>query len=294
MSFRPIAATVTPNGIYLNAPSTYYTIDISIDALGSSYIPDPNDPYNEAGSWNITNIFAGTEPSNGIVPTSTFSLSQQLVTFYIQNVGGVPINVVFASNDIRGSYSYFSFGVPPSQTPDSYTLDPLSILIVQTVFTSNNVIRFYNSFVDALNFNQLYRIFDQANKVGYYDTTTVVGAVPVSKKIVTSSNTTLPLATIVKEFCQIDVTTEAPMSLAFDGTDLPGDAVALIIVNANSAVSVSLVELVGIDNYKGHSVPSHLPANTTWFFVVDSTRVSAYDGTSTSQAGTITRSYPPL
>jgi len=282
MSSKPIAATVTPNGVYLNAPSTYYSINISIDALGSSYIPDPNDPYNEAGTWNITNIFAGTVPLNGIVPTNTFSLSQQFVTFFIQNVGGVPINVVFASNDLRTSYSYFSFGVPPNQTPDSYTLDPLSILIIQTIFTSNNVIRFYNSYVDALNFNQLYRILDQGNKVGYYDTTTVVGAVPVSKDITTSTNTTLSLATIVKQFCQIHVTVEAPISLVFDGTDLPGDAVSLIIVSTNSPVSLSLVELVGIDNYKGHPVPSNLPANTTWFFVVVSTRVSAYDGPSFS------------
>lgn len=289
-SFNPIAATLANGAIYLNVPSNYYTIDISPALLGDQYLPDPNDPYNEPGSWSITNIFAGPAPSSGLVPTTTFSLGQAPVTFYIQNVGATPIEVIFDTNIVPDTYTYFSFGVPPNETPSSYLMDPLSILIIQTVFTSNNIVRFYNSFLDSLNYDHLGRILDQAKKVGYYDATgnTIVG--PVNESTLTlTSDYTLPLASQGLSYTQYNITISGA-TLTLDGTDIAGDSNYLIVVNVQNQSNLALVNLVGTTNYQGQGVPSTLLANRSYFIVVDNTRVVAYDP---STAGTISPTHIP-
>jgi hypothetical protein len=287
MSFAPVACTIANGDIYLNVPSSYYTINISLSSLGSNYTPDPNDPYNEPGTWSIRNIFAGPVPSSGTVPTTIFSLGQQPVTFYIQNVGAVPINVVFLTNNSPNAYTYFSFGVPPNETPSTYLLNPLSILIIQTVFTSNNVIRFYNSFLDSINYDHLARILDQANKVGYYDSSgnTIVGP-DFEENLTITSDYTLSLATTGQNTTQylIDI---SGATLTLDGTDIPGDSSYLILINTKNQSNLSLVNLVGTPNYLGQPVPTTLEANVSYFVVIDSTRVVAYDYASSTTHYTV-------
>ena len=291
MSISATNCTIGTRAIYLNDRSSYYTINISPHILGNEYIPDPNDPYNEPGSWSIRNIFAGKKPASGVVPTTTFSLSQQLITFYIQNVGSVPISVNFLSDVSSDSYVYFSFGTGPNATPSSYLMDPLSILAIQTVFTSNNVIRFYNSFLDALNPNQLTRILDQAFKNGYYDNgKELVGQARTVSDVVTSADYTLKLKD--NHYAQTRITTSGSVTITVDGTDLPGDATALFTITSKDTTNIALVNLVGTPNYLDQPFPSSITG--TWFFAVTSTRVAAYDGsgsvtgTSTMVGSTIT------
>ena len=271
--FVPINCAVRPDGIYLIAPSSWYTINISPSFLGSAYQPNTTDPLNEPGTWKIESIFAAIPSSTG--PTGIFDMSQQPVTFFIQNVSGVPIKVVFNSNDASNAIVYFSFGASPNKTPSSYLLQPLSILIFQTVFTSNNAIRFYNSFLDALKFDQLYRIADRADQAGYYVTETSSVYDPAINVGTISVSTTLPLASMVTNLAQNNYIVEADIVL--DGTGLPADAVALLILYLNRNVTLTLKELVGINNYHNHPVPTQLLKGRTYFIVVRSRRVTCYD-----------------
>jgi len=271
--FIPINCAVRPDGIYLLVPSSWYTINISPSFLGSAYQPNTTDPINEPGIWNIENIYAAIPSPTG--PTEIFDMSQQPVTFFIQNVSGVPIKIVFNSNDSNNAVVYFSFGTTPNKTPSSYLLQPLSILIFQTIFTSNNAIRIYNSFLDALKFDQLYRITDRANKAGYYQTETSSIYDPIINIGTISTATTLPLASMVMYLAQNKYTVEADIVL--DGTGLPADAVALLMLDVVTDATLTLKELVGIKNYHNQPVPTQLLKGRTYFIVVKSTRVTCYD-----------------
>jgi len=283
--FVSVPCTVTTNNVYLNRLASYYSINISINNLGSAYIPNNTDPINGIGSWYIENIFAGSYDGKNVIPINTFSMAQRPVILFIQNIGGVPINIVFASNDSPTSLNYFSFGVPPNATPSSYTLDPLSILVLQVIFTSNNVIRFYNNFIDVLNYNQLFRTFDQALTFGYYqDTATLSSATIGSSDIPNILEVVAPsiihLKDIIPYFCENNILfLGSNLELIVDGTGLPDNAVLLLLllVFPGSSSKIVLKNLVGIKNYLGQSVPTQLLSSQVWFMLIKGRTVTAYD-----------------
>jgi len=274
--FIPIGATIRPGAIYLNFQSSYYTMNISVDLLGQAYQPQVIGP----GIWTVNSIFAGSPPPSGTVPSTYFNMSQKPVTFFVQNVGGVPIQLVFGSNDSDTSIVYLSFGTSPNQTPSSYLLQPLSILIIQAVFTSNNAVRFYNSFLDAINYNQLYRILDRAVKNNYF----LPPRFKNSDTLATGTlytDTTFDLVTTANKLAQNQYVIGAPITITLNGKGLAPGSVNLFIFIVNQTSTLVLEDLVGIRNYKGVSVPSTLNAGSTVLVVVDDRTVTAYDPTTT-------------
>ena len=283
--FVAVPCTVTTNNVYLNRLASYYSISISINNLGSAYIPSSSDPVNGIGTWHIDNIFAGSYDGKNVAPINTFSIAQRPVMFFIQNIGGVPINILFTSNDSPTSLNYLSFGVPPNATPSSYTLNPLSILVLQVVFTSNNIIRFYNNFIDVLNYNQLFRTFDQALTFGYYqDSATLSSATIGSSTIPNILEVVAPsiihLKDIVPYFCENNILfLGSNLELIVDGTGLPDTAVLLLLllVFPGSSSKLVLKNLVGIKNYLGQPVPTQLLPFQVWFMLIKGRTVTAYD-----------------
>lgn len=270
--FIPIGATIYPTAIYLNAPSSYYTIDISRGILGPAYQPKPFGP----GEWLINSIFVGPPPTSGIVPKFYYDMSQQPVTFFFQNVGNVPIKMIFGSNDSDTSIIYLSFGTSPNQTPSSYVLQPLSTLIIQAIFTSNNAIRFYNSFLDALNYNHLYRILDRAVKSNYL----VAPSAPPSHVTINQLyvDTTFKLADL--DLAQNEYTIERPITITLDGEGIPVGSINLFVFAVRQTSTLILKDLVGIANFKGVGVPQLMNAGSSWLIVIDYHRVTAYDPSS--------------
>lgn len=289
--FTPINCTIAPEGIYLNAASSYYTINISPTLLGSAYTPNPYS-INEPGTWDILSIFAAQKEGDTTVPTTYFDMSQQPVTFFIQNISGLPINITFQSNDSNSSLVYFSFGTSPNQTPSSYLLQPLSLLIFETIFTSNNAIRIYNSFLDAIDYNQLYRILDRASKNNYFQQPSNSQGSHVINTATLTSDTTLLLATMARSYGQNIYDISGQVTLTIDGTGLPADAVNLYQINipVGAQVNLVLINLVTSKNYQGKLVPSVLQGGSTWFLVINDVTVTGYDP-DTSGTTTTTLSY---
>lgn len=288
LPFAATSCTIGKNTIYLNGPSSYYAIDVSINSLGDAYIPNQDNHVNGIGSWDVNNILAGTPGNSPGSMINVFDMSQRPVMFFIQNIGGVPIQVNFAIDNSNQSLAYLSFGAPPNQTPSSFILQPLDILIFQTVFTSNNVVRFYNSFLDSLNYKQLFRTFDQALAQGYYsDTNTLanstVGTTSIPNLIAVIASSQLILSETYQYFSENNIiffSMNQPLELVIDGTDLPSNAVFLLLLatpfNYYSSL-VTLKNLVGSRNYNGELPPKQLSPNQIWYFLVKGTTVMAYD-----------------
>lgn len=270
--FIPIGAAIRPEAIYLNAPSSFYTINVSVEILGDAYVPQPIGP----GQWRVKSIFVGKPPAEGVVPDTYYNMNHEPVTFFFQNVGGLPIELVFDTNDTPDSVVYLSFGTSPNQTPSSYLLHPLSILIIQAVFTSNNAIRFYNSFLDAINYEQLYRILDRSIKRNYFPPPTfnvdeTVNELAVYEDIV------FELSTTAKSLAQTSASLENSVTVTIDGTGLPKGSVNLFIFRVKKTSNLVLKGLVGTRNYKGEGVPTVMNSGIDLFVVVDDVRVVAYD-----------------
>jgi len=279
--FTAIPCTVYENDIYLNEEGSYYAITVSQFALGNAYIPPilPGEP----GSWDIHNIFAGKRGSDGSV-TDIFDLSQRPVYFFIQNVGAIPVRVNFSDNH-PNSLMYFSFGVPPNQTPSSFLMDPLSLLVFQTVLTTNNIVRIYNSFIDAIDYTQLFRTFDQALSFGYLDvqstlSSSTVGPGSFLNILPVVGNSVLPLVNIISYFAINNlIITASGIELIVDGTDLPKNSVFLLLILATpfGSCTLTLKELVPINNYQGVSVPTTILPFSVWYIVIKGRTVTAYD-----------------
>lgn len=295
LPFKAIGATIGKNTIYLNSPSSYYSISLSLNNLGDAYIPNAADPVNGIGSWNVNNILAGT-PSDTSVADNIFGLSQRPVMFFIQNVGAVPIQINFNTNDGPEGLVYFSFGVPPNQTPSSFILQPMDILIFQAVFTSNNVIRLYNSFLDSLDYNQMFRTLDQALSFGYYEDTSTLSSSLIGSgtffNILEAVNTGEPgttasyqiiLSEIVPYFSENNILIEAingPITLLIDGTGIPSNTVIMLLLltpNANYDATITYKNLVGIKNYLGTLPPDTVIPNQVWYILIKGTTVTGYD-----------------
>lgn len=279
--FVAIPCTVYENDIFLNEEGSYYAITVSQFALGNAYIPPvlPGEP----GSWDIHNIFAGKRGSDGSV-TDIFDLSQRPVYFFIQNVGAIPVRVNFSDNH-PNSLMYFSFGVPPNQTPSSFLMDPLSLLVFQTVLTTNNIVRIYNSFIDEIDYTQLFRTFDQALLFGYLDvqstlSSSTVGPGSFLNILPVVGNSILPLVNIIPYFALNNlIVTASGIELIIDGTDLPKDSVFLILILSTpfGQCTLTLKELVPINNYQGGQPPTVIQPLSSWYIVIKGRTVTAYD-----------------
>ena len=284
----PAAVTIFNGAIYLDQPSSYYVIPFSPSILGSSYQPSeiPSNP----GTWFISTIFSAVVPVNyspDFPAQNPFDLSQLPVTLFFQNVGGVPISLIFGNNDSRTNVTYFSFGTGPSATPSTYLVPPLGILVIETIFTSFNVIRFYNSFLDSLNPNRYYRIADRASKIGYFS------AAPSGPRKLTSLNTltitsdyTFSVADATNHFSQNVIKTQGNLTLTIDGTDAPPLGETLILVQPSEPINLSLVNLVNSRNYQGKFIPSVLDP-VDQFFVITGNRIVLYDSGSGAAYSTI-------
>jgi hypothetical protein len=279
--FVAIPCTVDKNDIYLNQMGSYYAISISQYALGNAYVPPilPGEP----GSWDIHNIFAGKLGQNGEVE-DIFNLSQRPVIFFIQNVGALPIQVNFSDNH-SNSLVYFSFGVPPNETPSSFLMEPLSILVFQAIFTTNNIVRIYNSFMDNLDYNQLFRTFDQALTFGYLDISATISSATVGPSsfiniLGVSTPSRLVLTDIAPYFCENNLVILSPdLVLLIDGRGISKDSIfLLLIVSAlGASTEFQLEGLVPIKNYKGQPVPTNIGSFEAWYIVIKGTTVTAYD-----------------
>lgn len=279
--FVVVPCTVDKNTIYLNQKGSYYAITVSQFALGDAYIPPtlPNLP----GNWDIHNVFAGQRGPNGEL-TNVFDLSQRPAFLFIQNVGATPIQVNF-SDQHPDSLVYFSFGVPPNQTPSKFLLEPLSILIFQVIFTSNNVVRLYNSFLDVLNFNQLVRTLDQGLELHYYQATATFSSSTVGPgsflnilALVVPSR--IILTEIAPFFCENNIIVLNPnLLLHIHGEGLQDNDVLILVIIAaqGTSVSITLFDLVPILNYKGQSVPTLIEEFQVWYFLIKGRTVTAYD-----------------
>jgi len=285
LPFAPVKLHIIGSNLYLGQPSSYYVINMSVESLGSSYVPDPNDPYNQPGSWSINTIFAGPPPLSGTLPERVFQLSQLPVTFYFQNVGGLPIRLNFGSDDSRSNVTYLSFGSGPNAAPSSYLVKPLGILVIEAIFTSNNAIRIYNSFLDSLNPNRFYRILNRAVERGYFSQLTQVkGALANSNILTIDTDYTFNVLKASHTFSQTEMKVTAPITLTLDGTGVSSVTEVLLVIKPAVPIRLVLVNLVGAKNYKGQPVPSTLPASNQ-FVVITGTRVVIYD------QGTVSISY---
>jgi len=289
----PAAVTIFNGAIYLDQPSSYYVIPFSPSILGSSYQPSeiPSNP----GTWFISTIFSAAVPVNyspDFPAQNPFDLSQLPVTLFFQNVGGVPINVIFGNNDSRTNVTYFSFGTGPSATPSTYLVPPLGILVIETIFTGLNVIRFYNSFLDSLNPNRYYRIADRASKAGYFS------AAPSGPRKLTSLNTltvtsdyTFSVLDATNHYSQNVIKAQGSLTLTIDGTNAPPLGETSILVQPSEPINVSLVNLVNSRNFQGKLVPSVLDP-VDQFFVITGNRIVLYDsggGVSLSTISAVTK-----
>jgi hypothetical protein len=282
LPFAPVKLHIIGSNLYLGKPSSYYVINMSVESLGSSYVPDPNDPYNQPGSWSINTIFAGPPPVSGTLPKRVFQLSQLPVTFYFQNVGGLPIRLNFGSDDSRSNVTYLSFGSGPNAAPSSYLVEPLGILVIEAIFTSNNAIRIYNSFLDTLNPNRFYRILNRAVERGYFSRLIKVkGALANSNILTIDTDYTFNVLKASHTFSQTEMKVTAPITLTLDGTGVSSIAEVLLVIRPAFPIELVLVNLIGAKNYKGQPVPSTLPASNQ-FVVITGTRVVIYDQGSVS------------
>lgn len=289
LPFAPVKLHIIGSNLYLGQPSSYYAINMSVESLGSSYVPDPTDPYNQPGSWSINTIFAGSPPPTGTLPLTMFPVSQLPVTFYFQNVGGLPIRLNFGSDDSRSNVTYLSFGSGPNASPSSYLVQPLGILVIEAIFTSNNAIRIYNSFLDALNPNRFYRILNRSVGRGYFSPLIATkGALAASTRLTLHSDYTFNVLKASHTLSQTDITVTAPITVTLDGTGASSTTEVLLVIRPSVPIKLVLVNLVGARNYKGQSVPSVLPASNQ-FVVITGTRVVIYDQglESISYSGTI-------
>jgi hypothetical protein len=289
----PVSAEVFNGAVYLNQASSFYVISFSPEILDMFYIP-PSIP-SVPGTWYVGTIFSAPAPADGSFypgAPSSFDLSQLPVTLFFQNVGGVPINVIFGSNGLIGDVTYLSYGTGPSATPSAYVIPPLGILVIEAIFTGLNVIRFYNSFLDSLNPNRYYRIVDRASKAGYFSPAPIGPSSLTNYSTLTiTSDYTFSVLDATNHYSQNVIKTQGSLTLTIDGTNAPPLGETSILVQPSEPINVSLVNLVNSRNFQGKLVPSVLDP-VDQFFVITGNRIVLYDsggGVSLSTISAVTK-----
>jgi hypothetical protein len=264
-----IQATIQRDTIYLNKKVGQYLLNISPAIVGTE--------------WTIHNILAGTAPSTGIVPDNIFPMFQDPATLFIQNVSGVPISVVFDNSDT--DLTYFAF----SGDTLSYSVQPLGILIVYLLFTSNSIIHTIYIYNDSsLDYRRMSHVMNNVLAAGYVPTLPPGISTPLLEiekgevtRIDISTSYTLDVAAMEKStaFNAIRLTANG-IDLTIDGGDANPDGVLILMILVETGASGTLYT-VGLTNdsappYNTPSIP--LVADKAYFVTILGSNVTVIDG----------------